>query len=63
MKVNETIGSIYKKWYCLKDNRTCARYMVFKKFGREAVPINLFPNMIDRANEILSGKENDRMAT
>jgi len=56
MKVNETIGSIYKKWYCLKDNSTCARYKIFEKFGREAVPIDLFPNMIDRANEILSGE-------
>jgi hypothetical protein len=63
MEVNETIASIYKKWYCLKDNRTCARYMVFKKFGKEAVPIDLYPNMINRANKIISGKENDRMAT
>lgn len=60
MKVNKTIGSIYKKHYCLKDNTTCARYMVFKKLGKEAIPTNLLPNMVDQANEILSKKQHDK---
>jgi hypothetical protein len=56
MKDTEGLGAIYKKKYCLGDNSKCARYMVFKKLGRPAVPVNLHPNMIDQANKILSGK-------
>jgi hypothetical protein len=50
------LGFMYKKKYCRGDNSQCARYMVFKKLGKPAVPPNLYPNMIDRANQILSGK-------
>jgi hypothetical protein len=56
MKDSEGLGALYKKKYCLGDNSECARYMVFRKLGRHAIPANLYPNMIDRANEILSGK-------
>jgi len=56
MKVNETIAAVYKKYYCLNDNSRCARYMVFMKLGRESVPKNLLPNMIEEVNKIPSGK-------
>lgn len=48
-------GAMYKNKYCLGDNSNCARYMVFKKLGREKVPANLYPNMHDRARKILAG--------
>jgi hypothetical protein len=40
--------------YCLDDNSNCARYLVFKKLGKADIPINLYPNMVGRAKEILS---------
>ena len=54
MDADKGLGQIYKKKYCLGDNTDCARHMVFKKLGREKVPANPFPNMQDRARDILS---------
>ncbi len=48
------LGAIYKKKYCLGDNSECARYIVAKKLGRDKVPTDLYPNMKDRANEIIA---------
>lgn len=56
MKDTEGLGAIYKEKYCLNDNLKCARYMIFKKLGKSSVPIDLFPNMHDRAKNILSDK-------
>ena len=50
-----TTAESMKKRYCLADNSTCARYLVFKALGREAVPGNLYPNNIARAEEIIKG--------
>jgi len=46
------MGMIYKKKYCLDDSAACARFMIAKKLGREKVPTNLYPNMVERAREI-----------
>lgn len=54
MKERTAMSDLYKNKYCLGDNSKCARYMVFKKLGKPAVPENLFPNMTDRAKQILS---------
>ncbi len=56
MPDTEGLGAMIKKKYCLGDNSNCARYMVFKKLGKAAVPVNLYPNMQDRAREIIAGK-------
>lgn len=42
-----------KEMYCLGDNSKCARFMVFKALGRPAVPPDLFPNEIERAQKII----------
>jgi len=55
MKDTDGIGAMYKKRYCLTDNSRCARYMVFKKLGRPGVPVDLYPNMHERAQQILAG--------
>ena len=47
------LGALYKKRYCLGDNTKCARYMAFKALGKPTVPANLYPNMVDQANEII----------
>ena len=56
MKDTEGLGSMYKQKYCLGNNSDCARYMVFKKLGKPAVPDNLYPNMLYLAKEILAGQ-------
>jgi len=47
-------AEILKRRYCRKDNSKCARFMVFKKLGREKVPLDLFPNQRERAQEIIT---------
>jgi hypothetical protein len=46
-----------KKKYCLGDNTSCARYMVFKALGKEHVPSTLFPMQKDRAVELIAVKQ------
>jgi hypothetical protein len=43
-----------KNRLCLTDNTECARYMIFKKLGRDRVPFDLFPHQIDKAQRILA---------
>ncbi len=54
MKGMGTIKEMMKKKYCLGDNTNCARYMVFRNLGSEAVPPDLPPNKQDRARQIIS---------
>ena len=54
MYLEEELAAIYKNMYCRGDNSNCARFMVFKKLGKPAVPDNLYPNMVDRAKGILA---------
>lgn len=55
MKGKEGMAELYKAKYCRGDNAGCARYMVFSKMGKTAVPADLYPNMTGKAQEILSG--------
>jgi hypothetical protein len=48
------LGALYKKRYCQGDKLICARYMIATRLGRERVPANLHPNMLDQANEIIA---------
>jgi len=45
---------VYKRRYCKEDNSKCARYMIFKAKGRDAVPVDLYPNDLDRAKTLLA---------
>ncbi len=49
-RVGETYGN-----GPLGDDAHCARFVVFKAKGREAVPADLFPNERKRARELLAG--------
>jgi hypothetical protein len=57
MPIDSGVGKMFKAKYCLGDNAQCARHNVFKKFGSGTVPKNLYPNMHDRAEKIISGAE------
>jgi hypothetical protein len=48
------LSDMYKNSYCKGDWQKCARHMVFKQLGRDAVPMDLFPNQQDRATQILA---------
>ena len=54
MKETKGLGAIYKKKYCMGDNSKCARYAVFLKLGKSGVPADLYPNMHERAKDILA---------
>jgi len=54
MQDTEGLGLIYKKKYCMGDKSKCARYMIFRKLGKPAVPKDLYPNMQARAQQILN---------
>lgn len=49
-----SMAHIFKNRYCHGDNFSCARYMVFKELGKENVPVDLFPNQQDRAQDIIA---------
>ncbi|MBU2510394.1 hypothetical protein KJ966_03615 [bacterium] len=51
-KLPSTAKSFQDK-YCRNDHGNCARYMIFKKLGRDFVPADLFPNERGRALTIL----------
>jgi hypothetical protein len=48
-----SIASIYKKQYCLGEPARCARLIVLKAKGADAVPIDLFPNQTEKAKALL----------
>jgi hypothetical protein len=48
-----SVADIYKDKYCRSDWSTCARYHVFSQLGRENVPLNLYPNELQRADDLM----------
>ena len=47
------LAEMMKRKFCQDDWASCARYRVFKAIGKEAVPGNLFPNMMDEARNLI----------
>lgn len=58
MPLDSAIAKVYKAKYCEGEKTKCARYEVSTKIGKEYVPIDLYPNMFERAKSIL--KEHSR---
>lgn len=54
MSIDEGIGALYKHRYCQGDRIKCARYIISIKLGWEKVPVDLYPNMYERAKRILA---------
>ena len=50
------VADMMKDAYCRGDNSKCARYMVFQKLGRPAVPADLPPNDVGRAVKLIAGE-------
>lgn len=53
-------AALYKALYCRGNQEICARHIIAKALGREAVPADLFPNQESAAREIL---ENHRKSS
>ena len=51
--LGKTIDDVYKDHYCRGDKSLCARFMIASRLGRDKVPAGLFPNMTDKAQDIL----------
>lgn len=47
-------AEMIKRKLCRKGFTDCAIYKVTKAAGREHVPVNLIPNQLDRADEIIN---------
>lgn len=50
------LAAMYKRMYCQGDYTKCARFKVNEALGRENVPLDLYPNMHDRAENLISSK-------
>ena len=57
MDIESGIGRMYKNRYCLGNKTKCARYIVREKLGPEFVPVNLYPNMHKKAEEIIQNNK------
>ena len=51
------ITVMYKKIYCNGDYKNCARYLVIKAMGLDKTPADLYPNMTNKAEEIIANKQ------
>lgn len=47
------MSEMYKKNYCQGDNSACARYLVYHRLGSGNVPTDLFPNDVQRAEQLV----------
>ena len=54
MPIDKGLGAVYRKTYCEGDKSQCARYMVVTALGPPAVPLDLYPNMKTRAEQIIA---------
>jgi len=51
-----SMSNIIKDRYCRGSNTQCARHIVFRVLGREAVPKDLYPSQVERADEIAGNR-------
>ena len=47
-------AELYKQHYCREEPQECARLIVRRACGKEAVPADLLPNAKERALEIVA---------
>ena len=53
MPMDASLAALFKRKFCLGENGQCARHMVFRRLGRDAVPADLYPHEVQRVDEIL----------
>jgi hypothetical protein len=53
MKNMPGTAAMFKNKYCQGSSLDCARHIVFKTLGKSAVPGDLFPNQVERAQSLV----------
>jgi hypothetical protein len=53
LPIESGLATLYKKNYCEGDKTLCARYKIASLLGKEHVPVDLYPNMMKRADKII----------
>jgi hypothetical protein len=56
MPIDKGLAEMYKSRYCKADKTACARLIVRNALGKEKVPDDLYPNMMERAKRIIETK-------
>ncbi|MFZ7102448.1 MAG: hypothetical protein ACOWWO_07300 [Peptococcaceae bacterium] len=56
MPMESGLGAMYRKKYCETDKTNCARYLIATTLGPQCVPVDLYPNMSQRAEQIIAEK-------
>ncbi len=51
-----SMSEMMKQKFCRGDKTLCARYLVCGALGKERVPADLFPNMTDRARQLIAAR-------
>lgn len=54
MESMPSIADLYRHKYCRTDSSDCARFIVYRSRGVEAVPGDLYPNDVARAKRVLA---------
>lgn len=54
MQNKPVMANMYKNKYCLGDSKECARHIIFETLGKTHVPVNLYPNNMERAQSIIA---------
>ncbi len=54
MPLESALAKLYKEKYCTGSFMDCARHKVKEALGKEKVPLNLYPNMFERAEKIIA---------
>jgi len=49
-------AELMKNHFCRGNKLKCARYMVYQELGTPKVPLDLYPNEVERAKFIISSK-------
>ncbi len=47
-------GAVYQQNWCETDRSRCARYLISRTAGQDFVPEDLYPNMHQKMDEIIS---------
>ena len=59
MPIDKGLGAVYRKTYCETDNSKCARHTVATALGPQSVPLDLYPNMTSRAEQIIANRDGE----
>jgi hypothetical protein len=54
MKEKPGMTKMYKSKYCRGDNTKCARWLISTTVGKEYVTLSIYPNMVKKADEIIT---------